>query len=112
MKCPICQIETEEKICPKCGITLEDDIEIPQEIETPKIKESTVGQVEEKCYAKYLRVFAIINLVFLIIGAVGMIISFEFNVMGISLGIASILTGITIFLLLETVADIYYKIQK
>lgn len=65
--------------------------------------------------ADYLDIFSYINLVLFIIGALYVIInsfSDEINFTGIIIGVICLATGITLFLLLKTIVDIYRKIEN
>ena len=73
---------------------------------------------EEKTKTKnadYLEKMAYVNVILFVIGAIYVIAnSFvdEMNLIGITIGIATLIVGFTLFFLLRTIVDIYRKVEK
>lgn len=110
MECPNCKKEIEDwrAECQYCNINFED-----YEKGKEKFKERT-----KKTNADVLNIIAIINLCLSIVGALiigiyyGVIEYDEMNWIGIITGIGVLLSGITLFFVLETIVDIYRKVEK
>lgn len=117
MKCPVCnsKISIEDEICPNC----KTNIEVYEE-------EKSKGK-----NAKYLGIFATINLIISIISSIVILCNFSIDIVtknyniidyqhyvikinwwGISGGLLVLISGLTIYFLLKTISDIYCELKK
>jgi len=124
MRCPICKekVNELEDVCPNCKTNFEE-----YEKEKRKFREVSDGNNAER-----LNVMAYINLILSIIGAICIWINFskievlgkydyitgeyskttQTNWYGIFGGIGVIIAGLTLFFLLKTIVDIYWKVGE
>ena len=108
VKCPKCGKDVEEwrAECPYCKINFEK-----------YNRESGGNYVVNKDNAYYLNIFSIINLVISVVGAILVWTNFykdyndNINWIGIIGGVAILIGGFTLFFLLKTIVDIFYKIK-
>lgn len=102
MKCPICneKVSRDLAFCPNCKANLGEN-----------------GRTN----ADILQIFAYINIIIAIIGAIFVWVKFSFitvngkdviNWFGILGGVGIIISGLTLFFLLRTIVDIFYEIDN
>lgn len=108
VKCPKCGKEVEEwrAECPYCRINFEK-----------YNQDSRNDNLESRNNAYYLNILSITNLIISIVGAILIWINYykdyydNINWIGIIGGIAVLIGGLTLFFLLRTITDIYYKVR-
>lgn len=106
MKCPVCKTEVSDfdSICPNCKIQLYDENNIDNE--------SKYSYEKESKNAEWLEIIANINLVIIILAVIYYFYEgFTNEASNIIIGIGLLISGLTIYLLLKTIVDIYYKIK-
>lgn len=94
---------------------LKDILKQLENEENMKLEEDRNIEENTRTNADCLNDIANINLVLSIIGAVWILAnSFidKVNWMGITIGIASLIAGTTLFFLLKTIVDIYWEVEK
>ena len=123
MRCPICKekVNELEDVCPNCKTNFEE-----------YEKEKKFREMSEGSNADRLNIMAYINLILSIIGAICIWINFSkvevvgkynyitrdyakstvTNWYGIFEGIGVLIAGLTLFFLLKTIVDIYWKVEK
>lgn len=131
VECPVCKKEINEldESCPYCHIIFDDMIE---EVKTSEIRAETyeedVYKQEKSTNADCLNFMANLNIILTIISAISIWVMFstieykttskyatyvtEINWYGVIGGFGVLIVGFTLFFLLKTVADIYWRVEK
>lgn len=109
MKCPVCKTNVSElaDVCPNCKTNFDEY----EEQQRKRRRE------ERRSNADCLNIMANLNLLLSIISAIIVWLNFsedgiDINWLGIVGGIGILFVGFTLFFLLKTVADIYWKVEK
>lgn len=135
VKCPVCQKEISEldEKCPYCHIIFDDMISenIQEERIIQEIQTEENAEYKSRNNANYLNIMAYINIVLSIVGAISIWVCFStvevtkkytyssgtytdqvINWYGIFGGLGILIVGFTLFFLLKTLCDIYWKVER